>query len=110
MLLIKSILTVVILNSHQKDKDGARTTKSRKIDLRVRIARLLLVPKMALREEKQVRTKLMLRRKKEAILVLKRLKISFTRIQWSSRKPENSSLNGRSTESVIGGKAVAKRL
>lgn len=116
MLLIKSRLTALILNSHKKSRDSARITKSRAIDPRVRIARLLQLLKMARRKEKQVRTKLMLketnllRRRKEAILGLKRPKISFTRIQWSSRKPGNSSLNGRSTDSVIGGRAVAKRL
>lgn len=117
MLLIKSrLMVLILLSSLQKSKDSARIIKSNATDLKDRTLRPTQLLRMARQKEKQVKRMLMEKhknlekRRSQAILALKRPKILFTRIQWSSRKPKNSNPNGRNTDLVIGGKAVAKHL
>jgi len=117
MLLIKSrLMVLILLSSLQKSKDSARIIKSNATDPKGRTLRPMLLLRMARQKEKQVKRMLMEKhknlekRKSQAILALKRPKILFTRIQWSSRKPKNSNPNGKNTDLVIGGKAVAKHL
>lgn len=117
MLLIKSrLMVLILLSSLQKSKDSARIIKSNATDLKDRTLRPTQLLRMARQKEKQVKRMLMEKhknlekRRSQAILALKRPKILFTRIQWSSRKPKNSNPNGRNTDLVIGGKVAAKHL
>lgn len=117
MLLIKSrLMVLILLSSLQKSKDSARIIKSNATDLKDRTLRPTQLLRMARQKEKQVKRMLtekhknLEKRRSQAILALKRPKILFTRIQWSSRKPKNSNPNGRNTDLVIGGKVAAKHL
>jgi hypothetical protein len=116
MLLIKSrLMVLILLSSLRKSKDSARIIKSNATDQKGRTPRPTQLPRMARQKEKVKRMlmekhKNLEKRRSQAILALKRPRILFTRIQWSSRKPKNSNPNGRNTDLVIGGKVVAKHL